>query len=56
MPTVNTTNSLQVLRPYDQRVIHEIPMDSAETVMGALAKAHQLFQDQSHWRSTRSTY
>jgi hypothetical protein len=29
MPTVNTTNSLQVLRPYDQNVIREIPMDSA---------------------------
>jgi acyl-CoA reductase-like NAD-dependent aldehyde dehydrogenase len=47
MPTVNTTNSLKVLRPYDQSVIREIPMDSAETVMGALAKAHQLFQDRS---------
>lgn len=49
MPTVNTTNSLKVLRPYDQSVIREIPMDSAETVMGALAKAHQLFQDRSRW-------
>ncbi|AFP29087.1 MULTISPECIES: hypothetical protein [unclassified Marinobacter] len=47
MPTVNTTNSVQVFRPYDQRVIREIPMDSAEMVMGALAEAHQLFQDQS---------
>jgi acyl-CoA reductase-like NAD-dependent aldehyde dehydrogenase len=47
MPTVNTTNSVQVLRPYDQRVIREIPMVPAEMVMGALADAHRLFQDQS---------
>ncbi|WP_198147016.1 hypothetical protein [Marinobacter psychrophilus] len=47
MPTVNTTNSVQALRPYDQRVVREIPMDSAEMVMSTLAEAHQLFQDQS---------
>ena len=45
----NTTNSVKVLRPYDQSVIRELPMDSTETVMGALDKAHRLFQDSSRW-------
>jgi acyl-CoA reductase-like NAD-dependent aldehyde dehydrogenase len=54
MSTVNTTdkntrNILKVLRPYDQSVIRQLPMDSTETVMDALDKAHRLFQESSRW-------
>jgi acyl-CoA reductase-like NAD-dependent aldehyde dehydrogenase len=54
MSTVNTTdkntrNILKVLRPYDQSVIRELPMDSTETVMATLDKAHRLFQESSRW-------
>lgn len=44
---MNTSSTLKVLRPYDQTLIREIPMDSAEAVMAALDKAHRLFQDRS---------
>jgi acyl-CoA reductase-like NAD-dependent aldehyde dehydrogenase len=49
MSTINTKNILKVLRPYDLSVIRELPMDSTETVMGALDKAHRLFQESSRW-------
>jgi acyl-CoA reductase-like NAD-dependent aldehyde dehydrogenase len=49
MAVVNSSPTLKVLRPYDQTLIREIPTHSAEAVMGALEKAHQLFQDQSRW-------
>jgi acyl-CoA reductase-like NAD-dependent aldehyde dehydrogenase len=54
MSTVNTTdkntrNIVKVLRPYDQSVICELPMDSTKTVMNSLDKAHRLFQESSRW-------
>jgi acyl-CoA reductase-like NAD-dependent aldehyde dehydrogenase len=49
MSTINTKDILKVLRPYDLSVIRELPMDSTETVMGALDKAHRLFQESSRW-------
>jgi acyl-CoA reductase-like NAD-dependent aldehyde dehydrogenase len=49
MSTINTRNIVKVLRPYDQSVIRELPMDSTETVMAALDKAHRLFQESSRW-------
>tara|TARA_R110000737_G_scaffold93541_2_gene126868 strand:- start:5159 stop:6583 length:1425 start_codon:yes stop_codon:yes gene_type:complete len=45
----NTRNIVKVLRPYDQSFIRELAMDSTETVMAALGKAHQLFQTSSRW-------
>lgn len=49
MSAVNTPDTLKVLRPYDQSLIREIPMDSLEAVMAALGRAHRLFQDRSRW-------
>jgi acyl-CoA reductase-like NAD-dependent aldehyde dehydrogenase len=49
MSTINTRNIVKVLRPYDQSVIRELPMDSIETVMAALEKSHRLFQESSRW-------
>ncbi|MBA3487486.1 MAG: aldehyde dehydrogenase family protein [Lysobacter sp.] len=49
MPSVNASGTLKVLRPYDQSLICEIPMDSHEAVMAALGRAHQLAEDPSRW-------
>lgn len=49
MSTVNSPDTLKVLRPYDQSLIREIPTNSRESVMNALESAHQLFQDTSRW-------
>lgn len=49
MSAVNEPRTVKVLRPYDQSLIREIPMDSQEAVMAALGRAHRLFQDRSRW-------
>ncbi|MEP7142827.1 MAG: aldehyde dehydrogenase family protein [Ferruginibacter sp.] len=40
---------LQVLSPYDQRLIKEIPMQGIAEAEAALVKAHSLFSDPSKW-------
>ncbi|MEM9001665.1 MAG: aldehyde dehydrogenase family protein [Bacteroidota bacterium] len=40
---------LQVLSPYDQSLIEEIPLVTKEAVEKALATAHELFTDVSKW-------
>lgn len=42
---------LQVLSPFDQSLIKEIPLDGAEKVEEALAKAHSLFKKVDGWLS-----
>ena len=49
MPAVSNPRTLKVLRPYDQSLIREIPTNSTESVMSALHRAQQLFQDRSRW-------
>lgn len=49
MSSVNTSSMLKVLRPYDQSLIREVPMDSPEAVMASLDRAHRLFSDRSRW-------
>ena len=40
---------LQVISPYDQRLIKEIPLASKEQAYAALTKAHNLYSDPSKW-------
>ena len=40
---------LEVLSPYDQSLVKEIPLEGMEKVEEALATAHTLFNDQSNW-------
>lgn len=40
---------LEVTRPYDGGVIKKIPLHSADNVEQSIARAYQLFQDQSSW-------
>lgn len=42
---MSTAAKLKIVRPYDQTLIKEIAMDSPASVMAALGRAHQLFQD-----------
>lgn len=42
-------NALKVYAPYDQSLIKEIPLKSAEEMNAAIAKAHGLFLDRSKW-------
>jgi len=49
MSTVSNSGTLKIVRPYDQSLICEIPIDSAESVIHALDNAHKLFQDRSRW-------
>ncbi|MEX0962866.1 MAG: aldehyde dehydrogenase family protein [Pseudohongiellaceae bacterium] len=46
---MTATQKLKVVRPFDQSLIKEIDMDSSASVMAALERAHQLFQDLSRW-------
>ena len=41
--------TLQVVSPFDQSLIKEIPMQGAEHVEQALAKAHAKFQNIDQW-------
>lgn len=43
------SQTLEVLAPFDQRVIDTIAMHNAAEVESALAKAHQLYKDRSSW-------
>lgn len=49
MSDMTATKKLNVLSPFDQSLIKKIDMDSSESVMTALDRAHQLFQDLSRW-------
>ena len=42
-------SSLKVYAPYDQSLIKEIPLKTAEEMNAAIDKAHSLFQDRSKW-------
>lgn len=42
-------NTLKVHAPFDQSLIEEIPLKSAEEMHAAIDKAHDLFVDQSKW-------
>lgn len=41
--------TLQVISPYDRRLIKEIPYNTKEEADAALERAHRLFLDQSAW-------
>ena len=43
---------LKVLNPYDNSVVEEIPIDTADDVEKSLVTAHRLFTDKSAWLPT----
>ena len=45
---------LEVVNPFDLKVIGSVPVNSAQEVEGFIAKADQLFKDPDQWISIRS--
>jgi len=43
---------LKITNPYNGELIREIPVNTAEDVEQALAKAHALFSDRAKWLPT----
>lgn len=46
---MTTKKKLQVLNPYDQSLIKEIPINTRAEVMATLGRAHTLYRDSSRW-------